>query len=330
MLMPMRLASMSEHPIRIASVNAHRSTAQVQGLLQCSSFDIILLQEPWVGTINVQRSDSDPHGMDITGTTFNNMWESFLPSHSPDDVCKVTAYVCSDLAKQLLIQNHLTLPFSGPNCLVLDIASDDKAIRLINFYHCVPPTGHNLHSLLASECNDVVPTVLCGDFNTHSRMWSLPSATLSPWAIPLEEWFNANDFDLISPPRTVTWVSDHPGQTSSVLNLILLNTARVISDQFSDASVSFADSLGSDHAALSWTWTPISAIPSVVSESLPGFVIDDDLADSWAIAFPHCNPAPLFDIPSLVREADSLLADINNTCASLFKPCCRPDPCRVR
>ena len=329
-LTPTRPTSMSEHPIRIASVNAHRSTAQVQGLLQCSSFDIILLQEPWVGTINVQRSDSDPHRTDITGTTYNNLWESFLPSHSPDDVCKVAAYVRCDLARWLLIRNRLTLPFSGPNCLVLDIASDDEAIRLINFYHCVPPTGHGLHSLLAAECNDVVPTVLCGDFNTHSRMWSLPSATLSPWAIPLEEWFDANDFDLISPPRTITWISDRPGQTSSVLDLVLLNVAGVVSDQFSDASVSFADSLGSDHATLLWTWTPISTIPSVVSESLPGFVIDDDLADSWAVAFPHRDPAPLFDVPSLVTEADSLLADINDTCASLFKPHCRPDPRGVR
>jgi len=130
---------MSEHPVHIASVNAHRSTARVQGLLQCSSFDIILLQEPWVGTINVQRSDSDPHGTDITGTTYNNMWESFLPSHSSDDVCKVAAYVRGDLAKRLLIRNHLDLPFSGPSCLVLDIVSDDEAIRLITFYHCVPP-----------------------------------------------------------------------------------------------------------------------------------------------------------------------------------------------
>ena len=129
---------MSERPICIASVNAHCSTAQVQGLLQCSSFDIILLQELWVGTINVQCSDSDPHRMDITGTTYNNMWESFLLAHSPDDVCKVAAYMRCDLATWLLIRNHQTLPISGPNCLVLDIMSDNKAIHLINFYHCVP------------------------------------------------------------------------------------------------------------------------------------------------------------------------------------------------
>ena len=325
-LTPTHPTSMSEHPIHIALVNAHCSTAQVQGLLQCSSFDIILLQEPWVGTINVQRSDSNPHRMDITGTTFNNMWESFLPSHSPDDICKVAAYMCSNLAKQLLIWNHLTLPFSGTNCLVLDIVSDDEAIHLINFYHCVPPTGHNLHPLLASECDGVVPTVLCGDFNTHSCMWSLPSATLSPWAIPLEEWFDANNFDLISPPWTVTWISDHPGQTSSILDLVLLNAAGTISDQFSDASVSFADSLGSDHATLSWMWTPISTIPSIVPELLPGFMIDDDLADSWAVTFPCRAPTPLSDIPSLVTEADFLLTDINVTYAALFKPRRRPDP----
>jgi len=241
---------MSEHPIHIASVNAHCSTARVQGLLQCSSFDIILLQEPWVGTIDVQHSDSDPTGTDITGTTFNDMWESFLPAHSPDNICKVTAYVCSDLAKWLLIRNYLALPISGPNCLVLDIVSDDKVICLINFYHCVPPRGHGLHPLLASECDKVVPMILCGDFNTHSHLWSLPSTTLSPWAIPLEEWFDANNFSLIRPPRTVMWVSDWDNQQSSILDLILLNTAGIVSNQFSDTSISFTDSLGSDHTTL--------------------------------------------------------------------------------
>jgi len=287
---------MSEQPIHIVSVNAHCSTAQVQGLLQCSSFDIILLQELWVGTINVQRSDSDPSRTDITGTTFNNMWESFLPAHSPDEVCKVAAYVRCDLAKWLLIRNCLALPISGPTCLVLDIASDDEAIRLINFYHCVPPKGHNLHSLLAFECDEAIPTVLCGDFNTHSRLWSLPSTTSSPWAIPLEEWFDANDFGLISPPHTVTWISDHDDQASSVLDLVLLNDTRMISGQLSTASISFADSLGSDHAAMSWTWTPISAIPSFTTELLPGFVIDNDLADNWATAFPRHDPIPLLDV----------------------------------
>jgi len=199
----------------------------------------------------MQHSDSDPHGTDITGTTFNNMWESFLPAHSPDDICKVTAYVRSNLAKWLLIWNCLILPMSGPNCLVLDIVSNDKAICLINFYHCVPSKGHSLYSLLASECDDVVPIVLCGDFNTHSCLWSLPSATVSPWATPLEEWFNVNNFDLLSPPWTIMWVSNRPDQASSILDLVLLNTAGVVSDQFSNASISFADSLGSDHAALS-------------------------------------------------------------------------------
>jgi len=67
-----------------------------------------------------------------------------------------------------------------------------------------------------------------------------------------------------------------------------------------------------------------------VSDPLLGFVLDDDLADSWAIAFPRRDPTPLIDIPSLVTEADSLLADINVTCAALFKPRRRPDPCGVR
>jgi len=42
--------------------------------------------------------------------------------------------------------------------------------------------------------------------------------------------------------------------------------------------------------------------------------------------FPHWDPLPLLDIPSLVAEAAAVLVDITNTCTALFKPHHRPDP----
>jgi hypothetical protein len=40
---------MSEHPIRIKSVNVHRNNDRMHGILQTDDdlFDILLIQEPW-------------------------------------------------------------------------------------------------------------------------------------------------------------------------------------------------------------------------------------------------------------------------------------------
>ena len=89
---------MSERPIQIMSVNVHRRNVIQHGLLHSSSYDILLIQEPWFGRINVTRTDNDPDGVEIQGTVANNMWECFLPPHSPTDTCKVAIYIRSSLS----------------------------------------------------------------------------------------------------------------------------------------------------------------------------------------------------------------------------------------
>ena len=73
---------MPEHPIRICSVNLHRSSLINHGLLQDSPFDILLLQECWFGQIGVNRSDTDPTGEEVRGHTINDMWEVYTPAPS--------------------------------------------------------------------------------------------------------------------------------------------------------------------------------------------------------------------------------------------------------
>ena len=142
----------------------------------------------------------------------------------------------------------------------MDISFDDDLIHLVNVYHDVPPTGHNLSHLLSLDLDPVVPTLVSGDFNTHGPEWSLPGATMSAWAQALEDWFESNELSLISPLGVATWLG-REDQRPSVLDLSLLNAPAIASDQFSDTSVSFQLSLGSDHAALSTLWTPLRAFP---------------------------------------------------------------------
>ena len=85
---------MAVQPLTIASVNLWRRSKLLHGLLHDSSFDIILVQEPWFGRINVARNDKDPDGVNVLGATANNMWDCLLPAtSSPSDICKVAIYI---------------------------------------------------------------------------------------------------------------------------------------------------------------------------------------------------------------------------------------------
>ena len=299
----------------------------MHGLLQSSSSDILLIQEPWFGCINVTRTDGIPDGNDVCGTAANNMWECFLPPHLPHEICKVAIYIRPTLARRSFVRCRDDL-LSSLTSMILDISFDDDMLRLVNIYHDVPPMGHNLTHILSLELDPVVPTLVSGDFNTHGPEWSLPRATMSTWAQALEDWFESNELSLISPLGVATWLG-RKDQRPSVLDLSPLNVPAAASDQFSDTSVSFQLSLGSDHAALSTLWTPLHVLPPLPRSTLPGFVIEDELKESWCKAF-HAIPDPIISSPaSLTIAAKRLLSDITETCASLFEPRKSADPRRV-
>jgi hypothetical protein len=66
--------NMSEQPIQVKSVNVHQSNERISSLLQGNMhFDILLIQEPWMGTIATLHSDTDPKGEPQQGLPFNNM-----------------------------------------------------------------------------------------------------------------------------------------------------------------------------------------------------------------------------------------------------------------
>ena len=320
---------MPERPYQIASVNTRRRSKLLHGLLQCSPFDIIMVQEPWHGRINVARDDNDPTGVDVLGVTANNMWKCFLPELSPTDNCKVATYVRRDITARCFVRSRTDLSISSPSSLVVDILSDTDSLRLINIYHHTPDKRSHLQHITTYELDPLIPTLVAGDFNTHRPTWSLPEATTSPWASALEEWFEGNDLFLCSPPGVATW-EGRPEQAPSVLDLLLLNSTAMQTDQFSDVTVSFPHSLGSDHAALFISWTPVTALPALPPSLLPGFALDDDLRETWCKSF-TAIPSPIISSrDSLLTAAARLLSDIADTCRPLFAPRKTPDPRGVR
>lgn len=152
-----------------------------------------------------------------------------------------------------------------------------------------------------------------GDLNTHSIYWSLPHSRLSPWADKLVDWFDEQGLHLQNPDRLPTWHSnrDDDSLRLSIIDLTLINPAAIFSDQFSDLSISFDNSLSSDHAELSIYWFPEMSIAIRPREILPGYAIDNQGHDSWAKHFCGSIPPPIYDIPSLIHTAKSLHKDID-------------------
>src|SRR5260221_28936 len=215
---------MPERPIQIMSVNMNRQSLLTHALLQMLTADIILIQEPWIGTILTARSDLDPLGTPIPGATINNRWECFLPAFTDPKTVHVVAYVKFDLARTFAIVNHISHSLSSLESMILNFTFEEETLRILNVYHRIPPPSsplsppgspaaadrpveidgkvrHNLLHLFSNSLDPLIPTLIVRDFNMHSHIWSLPHTTISPWASDLVDWFDDQGLELLSPPR---------------------------------------------------------------------------------------------------------------------------------
>ena len=89
---------------------------------------------------------------------------------------------------------------------------------------------------------------------------------MSSWASPLEDWFEESDLSLVI-PTGLAMRRGKARQCDSIIDLALLNDSALCTSSFSPISISFLDSLGSDHAALSITWSslfePLPYVPTI-------------------------------------------------------------------
>src|SRR5258707_5639609 len=97
--------------------------------------------------------------------------------------------------------------------------------------------------------NAMVPTLVVGDFNTHSSTWSPPNVPRSSWVGQVEEWAATNLLTLANNPGEITRRgAEH--ECDSVINLVWYNKAAVQKGTFTNLHVDWEGSLGSDHARL--------------------------------------------------------------------------------
>jgi len=172
--------------------------------------------------------------------------------------------------------------------------------------------------------DDSTPTLLIGDFNTHSRRWSLPDKKESSWAPRLLDWLNTNLLSLLNPPRIPTWHGYKESDKPSVLDLAFTNNGALIDGQLGEIVVSCADSLSSDHAALLTIFTPSTHIALLPPPAPKGYKIEEEQWEAWTATFRDVltfeNPSSLDLLLQAFEHA------IETTSHSTLKPKCLPDP----
>jgi hypothetical protein len=312
-----------------------------------SEFEILLIQEPWFDVIATLRSDTDPMGVSQLGVAMHPEWDAHLPKHRNDQICKAVVYSKKSLVRSHIVENILDHPLANLNSIILDVKEDNDIIaRLINIYHAVPQNGHNLQYLLDHDPDDQIPTVIVGDFNTHSRLWSIEGKTPSSWVTILEDWIERNNFLVLNQDRVPTWNSGRDSIQPSVIDIVLVNLIANLSNQISEVTVSWNESLTSDHAALLFDIYPSDSLALIPAPAPNGYKAEPENRDSWVEAFvmllPPCLPyAPPHSTvpadPSVTRRGvmahehlDLLVKTFENAvemaCKATLKPKRAPDP----
>jgi hypothetical protein len=320
--------------IKLLWLNAQRSNFRLHAILNSNKkADIILVQEPWFGTINTTRSDTDPSGTQVLGTVANPLWEILYPRSLPGQRCKVVAYR-RIASTHFTVTNRIDLS-SNYHLMTLDVHTDHETFRIYNIYHDACTSDKNedpsqtswatrvqsLHDILSIDIDPLIPTIIGGDFNTHSRSWSPQGVRQSPWALDIEEWAVSQTLDLINHPGTPTRHSDSR-QKDSTIDLIWVNEAATIDDSFRDLRVDFAASLGSDHAGMWITHHLPTTTTDTTTPLNPPYMIQDAAHKYWLEVF-RAN----LRLPPLSTSADHIEAEaarlsqhIEDTSMSTFQP----------
>ena len=260
----------------------------MHGILQDydHSFDIILVQEPWFGSVATLRSDTDPSGNPAMGFTANNKWLTLSPPYDTNTRPKVCVYANRQTINQTSLVNHIPpSPLLSSNSMVIDILSPTNSniidLRIVNVYHDKPDFGHSLHHIFSHELEANVPTLFLGDFNTHSPRWSFSYFTTSSWAHTFHDWMDDNGLETLNPVNEHTW--SQPGSRPSIIDLAIANESARFFTNLSSVTVSWTHSV-SDHAALLINFYPETSTPTIIHEPR-GFHIDPDRKEKWTNAF---------------------------------------------
>jgi ribonuclease HI len=303
-----------------------RRNAATHALLNSDEYtNLFLIQEPWFDTIGTARLDSARQGVDVLGGVSSPGWEIVYPAIPKGSRAKVMAYARKQEHNPPIKPRFTTVPrldVSTHPCLqALDIVFDAKTWRIINFYHDVKDRS-SLQALLSLNIDATTPTLVVGDFNTHSATWSPPTIPRSTWAGHIEEWAATNLLVLANTPGEVTRRgTEH--ERDSVIDLVWYNVAAIREGSFTNLRIDWEGNLGSDHALLQIAGHPQPPIVVPRENNNLGFLVDPELKDEWLKVF-KARPPPigLPFTPTAVeveQAAAELLDDIQAANEQIFR-----------
>jgi hypothetical protein len=213
--------------------------------------------------------------------------------------------------------------------LGLQISVGKARLRSANIYNrgSAPTRRAAVDALIASSWAETPDDhLVSGDFNLHHPMWEgADQRAESQAARDVVDWAESNGLALASTTGVATR-RGQDGQRDSTIDLVWSSTEALAWARVSEVEVTFADSVGSDHAALTWTWSPARADAADKSNNptATGYVIDLTERDAWsARCAEQLNTTPPADLASkagLDREAETLVAAMTSASAAVFKP----------
>ena len=271
-------SSSSKRPIRFLSQNVNRSNVTTHALLNSSSlssstFDIVLIQEPWFGFIGTNTST----GSDIRGTVAHRDWVCLIPPSPPDSNPDVLFYVRKHHPGFFAsLRSDLSV---FPCCGVLELSYENgPSAFIINIYN--PSDSSALPTIRDLSFPSLCPVMVAGDFNLHHDLWSKDSSLnkTSPEADLFVEMMVLKGYSLMNIKGIETFFRS--SSYTSVLDLLWVSPTA--SPDISSFRVAHDLHCGSDHYALAWKWSfpdPSSSSPSA------SFNFHDDKSEDWMERF---------------------------------------------
>ena len=191
--------------LTILSVNMCHQNDMSHTLLHTFTAHILAIQEPWFSHISLSHSDTNPASSSTLGGVANNHWVCLSPHISGNTPTKTLIYIQCSLFDSLTIIPILSHSSPSPSLLLVEFTSTSgPTFYLLSVYYNIFNSSYSLTNLLFSSVNPTIPTLVLGDFNTHSHSWSLLSICPSPWATALKTWFACKNLHYLNPPSIPT------------------------------------------------------------------------------------------------------------------------------
>jgi hypothetical protein len=313
---------MSKHSF--LSVNMRCRNVAMHSLLETNTLDdVLFVQELWFDRIRVERSDREREGVDVLGGAKHPDWDLFYPHFNTNKQAKVMTYRRKQVNNRLNpIQIIPRLDLAKHHTiLITDIRVHKDTIHVINFYNDMDDQS-SIKTLLQLDLDPMVPTMLVGDFNLHSRTWSPQNWEQSTKAPAFEQWAATQTFALHTQPGDITrrgLESERP----STLDLTWHNWALEVNISITPPTLDWEASLGSDHCGIRSLWFCDSPAKGDKRPFLSAFKAGTDTATEkeWKETLANALPTitPIITPTELHTAARELQHAFDTACEKHFQ-----------